>query len=86
MTTPLKIEILLHYFRTNDIDWLGDQTNFDVRDAFMDLCNIDELLQKDSDRDPLYRITPKGAAYCKALLQVQLPVLAWVIPTSAEGK
>lgn len=77
----LQLSILLHYYCHPD-DWPGDNTNETVFKCFSELLIWDLLAaepQISSCRSE-YRITKRGEAYVRGILETPLPVQQWVIP------
>lgn len=81
--TPINITVLLHYYYATD-DYNGG--NYEVPSVRMaiDYLHRQGLIEtnvnsKNPD-DPHYKISERGQVYVKALMDVPLPVQAWVMP------
>lgn len=85
--TPLKIEMLLHYYCRPDDYRGGDFTAPAVNEALDDFLR-DELIEHSEHQaaNPAhYVITERGRVYVEALSAVQLPERRWVMPSVAPG-
>lgn len=74
--TPIKLEILLHYFACSEPYPRSSAPA--VQDAVHFLV-IKDLLATGNDDQPFY-VTERGAAYIKHLLTIPFPVKQWIIP------
>ena len=73
--TPIKLEILLHYFACSGPYPRSSAPA--VQDAITYLITHD-LLERCAEQP--YDVTEKGAAYIKHLLSIPFPVKQWIIP------
>lgn len=82
--SPLKIQIMLHYYALADDFRNGDFSAPAVIEALETFVRQGMLRATAFGRqrgEPAYKITDKGRAYVEALKAVPLPVSRWVIPT-----
>ncbi len=72
--SPLKINILLHYY-CHPFDWPERKKDM----SFMDeLINADYLACK-SSKEPVLVLTEKAKVFIEALLNIPEPVKVWII-------
>lgn len=82
--SPIKIEIILHYYHAVDDYRGGDFSAPVVSEALNDFISVGILTQLD-DPAPEYAITEKGRAYVEALMGVPFPVNVWMSPAEKEA-
>ena len=83
MTSPLDIEIVMHYHTGPGQYRDGDFSAPAVKKS-MDRFFADGLIERHRDSKqgeaPIYQITDRGSAYVLSLCEVPLPVKKWVTP------
>ena len=80
--TPFELDILLHYYSiAEDHPVVNRKPPIwpETRKAFLDE-GLMELVPMGEVRWATYRLTERGQAYIKAILEVPLPVKKWVMP------
>lgn len=74
--TPIKLEILLHYYYAYELHPNSETPA--ARDAIVYLIASDLLIEGGDDQP--FDVTERGVAYIKHLLTIPFPVKQWIIP------
>lgn len=86
--TPLEIEILLHYYARVADYRNGDHSAPAVKEALTKFLEAELIRHEGGNPEYFpngslkarYALMPRGMAYVGALLRVQMPVAAWLLP------
>lgn len=76
--TPLKIEMLLHWYTTDTDPDIEGSAQHQAWTAFLEDMLIQSRLIGDT-APAEYKLTARGRAYVEALLSVPLPKKTWVV-------
>lgn len=83
--TPLKLQILLHYYAMATDYRDGDLSAPAVAEAVQDFLAGDMLQRGENSWGAAYSITERGRAHVENLCRLPFPILRWVPAGSLVG-